>query len=76
LKVKVSDSRSAFFKRQYGNHRVELDTLPPTELRRRIKEAVEVLINWDAWKRALAIEQAESPARPDRDGAFESASTG
>jgi hypothetical protein len=59
LRVKVTDSRSKTFKRQYGSQCVELDALPPTELRRRIKDAVEELIDWDVWNRAIAVEKVE-----------------
>jgi hypothetical protein len=44
---------------------VELDALPPNELRRRIKEAVEELIDQDAWSRALVVEQAEKESISD-----------
>ena len=36
LRVKPSDSRAAGFRRKFGNRCVELDALPPDELRRRI----------------------------------------
>jgi hypothetical protein len=59
LRVKMTDSRAKTFKRQYGSKCVELDALPPTELRRRIKDAVECLIDWDVWNRAITVEEAE-----------------
>jgi hypothetical protein len=59
LKVKPTDSRAKRFKREYGGNCVELDALPPNELRRRIKEAVHDLIDWEAWNRATCVEAAE-----------------
>ena len=59
LRVKPSDSRAAGFRRKFGNRCVELDALPPDELRRRIRKAIESHIDWEAWSRALAVEEAE-----------------
>jgi len=59
LRVKASDSRAAGFRRKFGNRCVELDALPPGELRRRIRKAIESHIDWEAWSRALAVEEAE-----------------
>jgi hypothetical protein len=59
LAVKNSDSRAAGFVKQYGNECVELDALPPLELRRRISEAVKSHIDDDLWTAAKAIETAE-----------------
>jgi len=59
LRVKESDSRAASFLRRYSNRCVELDALPPTELRRRIREAVENLIDQELWDRAVKVEKAE-----------------
>jgi hypothetical protein len=38
---------------------VELDALPPTELRRRIQKAVEGLRDEAAWQKSMRIEQVE-----------------
>jgi hypothetical protein len=59
LRVKAADSRAASFRAKYGNECVEVDALPPTELRKRITDAVEALMDMDKWNRALAVEQAE-----------------
>lgn len=59
LRVKLQDPRAAGFRRTFGNQAVELDALPPDELRRRVREAVESHINGEAWTRALAVERAE-----------------
>jgi len=59
LRVKDKDPRSRGFKRRYGNEAVELDALPPTELRRRLKQAIDQVIDHDAWNRAKTVENAE-----------------
>jgi len=59
LRVKLQDPRAAGFRRTFGNQAVELDALPPDELRRRVREAVESHIDGEAWTRALAVERAE-----------------
>jgi hypothetical protein len=59
LRVKDSDSRAKTFRREHGSQCVELDALPPAELRRRIREAIESLLDREAWSRALAVEEAE-----------------
>lgn len=59
LRVKEKDSRSARFVRQYGSECVELDALPPVELRRRIEQAVRLLLNREQWERAITVEKVE-----------------
>lgn len=59
LKIKDSDSRAAAFRRRHGDQCVELDALPPEELRRRVREAITSCVDAAAWKRAVAAEQAE-----------------
>ena len=59
LRVKQSDPRSAGFLRRYSNKCVELDALPPTELRRRIEEAVMAMLDSELWDRAVKVEKAE-----------------
>ena len=59
LRVKSTDSRAASFRRTHGSECVELDALPPTELRRRIRTAVYDLIDREKWDRAIAVEKAE-----------------
>lgn len=59
LKVKDSDSRSDTFREQHGHECVELDALPPTELRQRIKNAVEDVLDLEKWNRAIAVEGVE-----------------
>jgi hypothetical protein len=59
LRVKPTDSRSASFLSKYSDKCVELDALPPAELRRRVRTAIEGLLNIDAWNRSIKVEQAE-----------------
>jgi hypothetical protein len=59
LRVKPSDSRAARFIRKHGRKTVELDALPPTELRRRVDEAIRGKVNMKAWNRAVVVEAAE-----------------
>lgn len=59
LPVKSSDPRASSFVRTHGNECVELDALPPTELRRRIQEAVKLHIDDELWEEAEEIEEKE-----------------
>jgi len=59
LRIKASDSRAKGFKAKFGSECVELDALPPDVLRERIKDAVEGLIDFDLWNRAIAVEKVE-----------------
>jgi hypothetical protein len=58
-RVKDTDSRAPAFREKYGNDTVELDALAPVELRRRIRSAVEALMDRVAWDRAVAVEAVE-----------------
>jgi len=51
--------RAKAFLRKYGDETVELDALPPEVLRRRVKRAIEKLIDWGHWNRAIKAEKAE-----------------
>jgi hypothetical protein len=59
LKIKDTDSRAVKFRKTHGARCVELDALPPTALRHRIKEAVEGQLDWGLWQHALEIEEVE-----------------
>jgi hypothetical protein len=59
LRVKESDSRADGFLRKYSNTCVELDALPPVELRRRVRQAINGLLDDDLWHRAVLVEEAE-----------------
>ena len=54
-----SDPRAMKFRREHGGEAVELDALPPIELRRRIEEAVKKHTDAAAWDLAVEIEIAE-----------------
>jgi hypothetical protein len=60
-KIKDTDSRADAFKAKYGNKAatVELDALPVDELRRRVREAIESLIDFDRWNRQVRTQQLE-----------------
>ena len=60
-KIKDSDSRAAAFKRKYGSNAatIELDALPVAELRRRVREAIEGLIDFDLWNRQTTVQALE-----------------
>jgi hypothetical protein len=59
--IKPTDSRSAGFRQRFGSQAptVELDALEVDELRRRVRAAVEALIDWKRWNRQLAVEKVE-----------------
>jgi hypothetical protein len=59
LRVKPRDTRADGFLAEYGNECVELDALPPTELRSRIREAVESKLDMEKWNRAVEVERVE-----------------
>jgi hypothetical protein len=59
LPVKLSDNRAAGFIREYGTDCAEIDAIPPTELRRRVSEAIELNIDVPRWNRLLQVEEAE-----------------
>jgi hypothetical protein len=53
------DSRARSFLAEYRNACVELDALPPDELRRRIRTAVEAELDRALWECAVEVEQVE-----------------
>ncbi len=59
LRVKDADPRAEVYRRKFGSACVELDALPPSELRRRIEEAVVALRDGQAWEKSAHIEQVE-----------------
>jgi hypothetical protein len=60
-KIKDTDSRKEAFKRRFGQKAptVELDALPVEELRRRVREAISGLIDWESWDRQIQVQQVE-----------------
>ena len=59
LRLKDADPRARQFRQEHGTECVELDALPPTELRRRITSAIYDLIDLELWGRAIAVEKVE-----------------
>ena len=59
LRVKDKDPRASQFKKRHGDEAVELDALPPTELRDRLRRAIDDLIDREAWDRAKLVESAQ-----------------
>ena len=60
-KIKLTDTRAAGFKREFGADAptVELDALPVNELRLRIENAVKSLVDREIWNRQIAIQDIE-----------------
>ena len=59
LRVKDTDSRTPAFRDRHGTDCVELDALPPRELRQRLRRAIQAKIERTAWKRMIEVERAE-----------------
>jgi hypothetical protein len=59
LRVKEGDRRSRGFAKDHGPDCVELDALPPNELRRRIEVGVRGLMDRAKWNRAIEVEKVE-----------------
>jgi len=60
-RIKVTDSRAAGFQRKFGEKAptVELDALPVDELRARVHEAIDGLIDHERWNRQVAVQEVE-----------------
>ena len=60
-RIKATDTRARGFEQRFGAKAatVELDALPVEELRRRVREAIESLIDFDLWNRQRAVQQVE-----------------
>jgi hypothetical protein len=56
---KRKDPRYSWFVRHYGRRCFELDALDPNELRDRVEDAIRGEIDFEAWDRCKAVEQAE-----------------
>ena len=59
LPVKRADNRAAGFIKQYGTACAEIDAIPPSELRRRVEDAIVGHIDADRWEALQVVEQAE-----------------
>jgi hypothetical protein len=59
LPVKNTDKRARAFHTQHGNRCAEVDALPPTELRHRVRQAIESHIEPTRWARLQEVERLE-----------------
>jgi hypothetical protein len=59
LPVKEKDRRAKRFLEEHGNDCAEVDALPPSELRRRVHEAIETHIDQERWARLQEVERLE-----------------
>jgi len=59
LPVKTSDTRAVKFLEAHGGKCAELDALPPTELRRRVEEAILSHVDIEQWEQLQHIEDVE-----------------
>jgi hypothetical protein len=59
--IKDTDTRARSFREKYGDSAatIELDALPVDELRNRIEDAVQELLDMDLWNHQLRIQQVE-----------------
>ena len=56
---KSKDARYRWFTENHGDRCIEVDAMPPPELRVRVRKAIPAHIDGDAWERSLEIEQEE-----------------
>jgi hypothetical protein len=59
LPVKHADRRAKAFITEYGDDCAEVDAIPPTELRKRVKAAIEDHIDQERWKKLQEVERLE-----------------
>jgi hypothetical protein len=59
LPVKQTDRRYGGFLARYGDAGAEVDALPPSELRRRVQEAIGSHIDLERWERLQRVEELE-----------------
>ena len=59
LKAKKSDRRYRSFVREHGTHCAEVDAIPATELRARVRQAIEQHIPKQQWRKLIRVEQTE-----------------
>jgi hypothetical protein len=59
--VKDKDVRAKRFRQKFGRNAktVELEALPVAELKRRVEEAIEELIDWERWDRQIMVQDVE-----------------
>jgi hypothetical protein len=75
LPVKKS-SRSVAFVAEYGDRCAEVDALPPTELRARVRAAIEAHIDQDQWARLKRVEELEQQTLVNLVGGWQKADLG
>ncbi|MDP1797419.1 MAG: hypothetical protein Q8K78_08060 [Planctomycetaceae bacterium] len=59
LATKKTDRRAAAFIRDHGERCAELDALPATELRRRVRDSIQSHLHTGEWERLLDVEAVE-----------------
>jgi hypothetical protein len=58
--IKDTDTRSAGYLKKFGTKEsVELDALPPNELRRRVEKAIKSMIDFRLWNQQISTEKME-----------------
>jgi hypothetical protein len=62
---KKKDLRYKWFVRNYGNTCWELDAMDPRDLRELVEEAIQGVIDWEAWNRCAVVQNAESGSLRD-----------
>ncbi|ADG17050.1 conserved hypothetical protein [Paraburkholderia atlantica] len=67
---KAGDPRHHWYRTHYGNQFWELDAMDPRELRERVREEIEALIDRDAWDHCMKIEAAQRQSMNDFMGAL------
>jgi hypothetical protein len=56
---KSKDARYRWFVENHGDRCIEVDAMPPPELRARVRKKILAHIDGDAWEQSFAIEQEE-----------------
>ncbi len=59
LRPKRTDSRWRTFVQGHGCRAAEIDAIPPNELRRRVRNAIEAFVPEEKWERLKAVEELE-----------------
>ena len=69
----LSDTRADGFSREHGTDCAEIDAIPPSELRRRIKQAILEHVPAAEWNKLQAIERTEQESLTNILGALQAA---
>ncbi len=70
--TKKADPRHTWFVGRYGSRCWELDAMDPNDLRERVRESIEALIDADAWTRSIEVEAVEVDSMQDFHRAWQS----